>query len=227
MTGRRGTFLLAVYANIPAPIEDEFNRWYNQQHIPERLALPGFLSAARYETIPFPGFAGGRSVESLEGNPKYLALYELEDARVLESPAYLAVRQRNETDPWDQRLLSHLQVTIRAVYEQLLACGEPGDTHGPVFLSVHFDVPPDLDDEFNAWYNQDHLPNLSTVPGVQGARRYRRLSGNGPQYVAVYECDNDQVTTTDAWAKAANTEWTKKMRLHNLKPLVTMGRRIF
>jgi hypothetical protein len=166
MAGIRGKHLLTVYANIPATIEDDFNQWYNTQHIPERLALPGFLGAARYEAIIFPGFSSGGRFEYLEGNPKYLALYELEDASVLESPAYLAVRERNTTNPWDQRILPHLQVSVRAVYEQLLACGEPGDTHGAIFFSVHFDVPPELDAEFNVWYNQDHLPNLSTVPGV-------------------------------------------------------------
>jgi hypothetical protein len=227
MAGRRGKYLLTVFANIPAHLEDDFNAWYDKQHIPERLALPGFLGAARYQAIPFPGFPTGRAAETLEGNPKYLALYELEDASALESLAYLALRDRNKTDPWDQRILPHLQVAVRAVYERLLSCGEPGDTHGPVLFSVHFDVPVELDDEFNAWYDQDHLPNLSTVPGVHGARRYRRLSGNGPRYVAVYEFDNDQITRTDAWARAANTEWTQKIRGHNLRAIVTMGRRIF
>jgi hypothetical protein len=58
MAGTRGNHLLAVYVGIPSEIEDEFNKWYNTQHVPERLAIPGFQSAARYV--------------SLEGTPKRL-----------------------------------------------------------------------------------------------------------------------------------------------------------
>jgi len=46
---------------------------------------------------------------------------------------------------------------------------------------------------------------------VHGARRYRKLSGNGTKYLALYEFDNAQVRSTEAWAKASNTEWTRKI----------------
>jgi len=74
-------------------------------------------------------------------------------------------------------------------------------------------------------YNIDHLPKLAAVPGVHGARRYRKLSGNGTTYLALYEFDNAQVRSTEAWAQAANTEWTKKIRPH-LQPLANIGQRI-
>ena len=47
MAGTRGSHLLTVYANIPAEIEDDFNQWYNTQHIPERLAIQGFPGCDR------------------------------------------------------------------------------------------------------------------------------------------------------------------------------------
>jgi antibiotic biosynthesis monooxygenase (ABM) superfamily enzyme len=84
---------------------------------------------------------------------------------------------------------------------------------------------PEVENDFNEWYNIDHLPQLAAVPGVHGARRYRKLSGNGTQYLALYEFDNAQVRSTAAWAQAANTEWTKKIRPH-LKPLANIGQRI-
>jgi hypothetical protein len=52
---------------VTAPVagqEQEFNRWYDHTHLPEVLALPGFVSAQRYELV------GDR--------PSYLAVYELE-----------------------------------------------------------------------------------------------------------------------------------------------------
>ena len=69
---------------------------------------------------------------------------------------------------------------------------------------------------------------IPAVPGVHGARRYRKLSGNGTQYLALYEFDNAQVRSTVAWANASNTEWTIKIRSQH-KPLTNMtniGQRI-
>ena len=48
MAAKKGNGLLMVYCDVAAEHEDEFNRWYNDEHIPERLAIPGVLNAARY-----------------------------------------------------------------------------------------------------------------------------------------------------------------------------------
>jgi hypothetical protein len=209
MAGIRGKHLLSVYAGIPAEIEDDFNQWYNTQHVPERLAVAGFQSAARYA--------------SLKGEPKYLALYELEDARVLESPAYKKLG--DHPNAWDKRILPQLQVEARTVYERIFTCGEAAPEHAAFLLSVRLDIAPEVEAEFNEWYNVDHLPKLAAVPGVHGARRYCRLSGNGTKYLALYELANEQVPSTEAWSKAANTEWTLKIRPH-LQPRINLGKRI-
>ncbi len=114
MAGTRGNHLLAVYVGIPSEIEDEFNKWYNTQHVPERLAIPGFQSATRYV--------------SLEGTPKYMAFYELDSASVLETPAYKRLGE-NPSD-WDKRILPNMQVEARTVYECSLTCGEAGGGGG-------------------------------------------------------------------------------------------------
>ncbi len=210
MTGTRGKHLLTVYANIPAEIEDDFNQWYNTQHIPERLAIEGFQRAVRYE--------------SLKGEPKYLALYELDHPGVLETPAYLRLRQ-NPND-WDKRIMPELKVDVRGVYEQIFSCGEAPQAHAPFILSVRIDIPSEVEGEFNRWYNEEHLPQLSAVPGVACARRYRSVSGTGSTYLALYEMDHEHVMDTEAWSQAANTEWTNKLRPH-FKASINLGKRIF
>ena len=52
-----------VYVDIDAQHVQEFNEWYNKEHLPELLSVPGILSAARYEAV--------------KGGPQYLACYEL------------------------------------------------------------------------------------------------------------------------------------------------------
>jgi len=48
---KKGSALLMVWADVPPDKEQEFNRWYNEEHLAERLAVPGFLSGARYEAV--------------------------------------------------------------------------------------------------------------------------------------------------------------------------------
>ena len=70
MADKKGTGLLMVWADIPADKEEDFNNWYNTEHLAELLSLPGVLNAARYEAV--------------SSGPKHLACYELENAAVVD-----------------------------------------------------------------------------------------------------------------------------------------------
>jgi hypothetical protein len=61
---------LLAFTNPVIDREDEFNRWYDEQHVPDLLAVPGVVSAQRFALTDATG----------EGKPgwSYLALYELE-----------------------------------------------------------------------------------------------------------------------------------------------------
>ena len=49
MANKKGTALLMVFVDIDTEQDADFNKWYNEEHIPDLLALPGFLNGARYE----------------------------------------------------------------------------------------------------------------------------------------------------------------------------------
>jgi hypothetical protein len=72
---------------IPAAVEEEFNDWYNTAYIPPYLAVPGCLGARRFV--------------ALDGQPKYLTLYEFEHAGVSESEPWDKARDGN---PWSFRI---------------------------------------------------------------------------------------------------------------------------
>jgi hypothetical protein len=100
--------LLLTLTEPPPAMEEEFNAWYDEEHLPERLAIPGFRSATRWVAdVP-------------AGQGKYLATYELESAAVLQSATYLA-RFRNQS-PWSRRCLGKAVVFKRWACEQV----EPG-----------------------------------------------------------------------------------------------------
>ena len=67
--------LLIVVVDVDPEHEDEFNHWYDEEHIPEKRATPGFRSARRYSSHDVPG--------------RYLAVYEVDDADVVTSAEYM------------------------------------------------------------------------------------------------------------------------------------------
>ena len=122
--------LLLTLTEPPPAMEEEFNAWYDDEHMAERLAIPGFRSARRWIADVPPG----------EG--KYLATYELDSPGVLTSAAYLA-RFQNQT-PWSRRCLGKCVVFRRWACEQMgTADPHPGATHllcviaeSPISLTV-------------------------------------------------------------------------------------------
>ena len=188
MANRKGNGLLMVWADVPADKEPDFNRWYNEEHLAERLAIPGFLSGARYEAV--------------KGGPKHLAVYELENAAVMESPAYKTV-QANPT-PWTQRSGPQAIATtfIRNIYEMIhpRALPAPAAAAGmaPALQIGRMDVPAAVDAEWNQWYSTIYVPNYEKVPGVIRGRRYRAVVGH-PTYLTYYEFEHPKVSETDAW----------------------------
>ncbi len=113
-------FLLVTMQPAPA-FEEEFNAWYDSEHIPERLAVPGILTARRYVCA--------------SGHPKYLAMYDLESHAVMSSPAYVRVGYENAS-PWTKRVTSRVS-PHRATGDQIW----PGDRltrGGAAVLLVRF-----------------------------------------------------------------------------------------
>src|SRR2546426_4339922 len=94
-----GKGMLLTSMNIDAAHEAEFNRWYDREHLEERVAIDGFLEARRYVAH--------------EGSPKYLCLYSTATLDVLDSPVYRA-KLANPTD-WSKRTMARFKNMIRAV----------------------------------------------------------------------------------------------------------------
>ena len=102
---------------------------------------------------------------------------------------------------------------IRLEGDQIL----PGDGLAPrgaaALLVISMNPVPEAEAEFNAWYNEEHLPALGSVHGVLMARRYRG-QGATRRYLAMYHFASPDIRHGTAWKKAANTPWTEKMRPH-------------
>jgi hypothetical protein len=183
----------------PAPRdEEEFNAWYDTEHLAERLAIPGFRSARRWIDEAAP-----------PGTGKYLATYELAHAGVLHAPEYLAHVGENFS-PWSKRVLGRCALFRRWACEQITP-GDASPAPGAIALFVAIgDVAHSHEDEFNRWYDEEHLPLLARVPGVLGARRFRAEAGT-PRYVALYDLADPLAPQRPEWRAANETEWARRM----------------
>jgi len=96
--------ILLVTMEPPAVLEEEFNDWYDNEHIPERRSIEGFFNGLRMVCI--------------KGWPRYLAIYDLSNLSVLDSPGYLEVSGDNFS-PWSKRVLNRVRGQYRAAGEQI------------------------------------------------------------------------------------------------------------
>jgi len=182
----KGEGLFLVYTDLIDPkYEEEFNAWYNTEHLPELLTLPGFLDAARYVAT--------------RGSPKYLAVYELTSVGAVQTPEF----NRRKRTPWENRMSpratgkNRTRIVGRQIFPSTLE--NPDRGMAPALQIGRMSVPDSADAEWNDWYNTEYIPGYRTVPGVIYARRYRAVEGeNG--FATVYELVNDKVSESADWS---------------------------
>jgi len=193
------TGLLAVWMDLPQPLEDDFNRWYNEEHLVDRMAFPGFQRVRRYVSV--------------NGAPKYVALYDVTDEAMTSEP-YMHAR-KNPT-PWTQKVTAACTTNIRNEYKLVKSIGDSPSTPAPYLLMVCLETGDEHDAELNRWYDEEHLAALQSVSGCHSAKRYRGtdIAAGFPKNLAIYELDAPEVRTSAAWKAAADTPWTLKMRTY-------------
>ncbi len=89
--------------------------------------------------------------------------------------------------------------------------GHSGPLVAPFVYLVHTDIEPDLLDEYNAWYGEEHLPRLVKVPGILRARRFSALAG-APHFLTAYDLADRDAFESPAGLVARKTPWTERMR---------------
>ena len=192
--------LLFVLFDYSGAHEDEFHDWYDLEHVPERLSVPGFINAERWIS---------------DENPKLaVAAYDLTSPRVLYSPRYEAVGGANGS-AWTKRVTAMSQRLMRYEGEQLVPGDVAAPAGAPALLVASMNIDPAAEHEFNEWYNTEHLPQLAAVPGVLCARRFRASdTASERKYLALYHLTGPDVSRSAAWNTAADTEWTRRIRPH-------------
>ena len=192
MADKKGKGLFMVWVDIPADKEEDFNRWYNEEHLDELLAIPGVLNAARYVAV--------------SGSPKYLSCYELESVEVPDSPEY-RVHLDHPTE-WSKRVnLGGIATRLVAnIYRQIFPLEVSREVSqsdmAPALQIGRMSIPPEQEDEFNEFYNTMYAPNYEQVEGCRRFRRYSLYKGESPKYSVVYEFEHEKVSQSQEWLAA-------------------------
>ena len=100
-----GTTIMAVMMQVDPEHEEEFNRWYDEEHLLERMEIPGYISARRFK------------LEEGEGMLNFLCIWELEDASPLQSEEYQ--RQRERMTDLHRRANEVIKQRARGIYKQI------------------------------------------------------------------------------------------------------------
>ena len=134
-----GKGMLLTSMDIDAAHEAEFNRWYDREHLEERVAIDGFLEARRYVAH--------------QGKPKYLCLYSTATSAVLGSPTYRAVLA-NQTE-WSKANMARFENFIRAVARITISRGKG---RGAALGIVRFRPPAGGEDRLRAALDEQLNP---------------------------------------------------------------------
>jgi len=93
-----GAAAVTIWCDVAAEVRDEFEDWHTREHMPERLAIAGFLRGTRWRSEP-PG--------------SFFILYELDSPATLAGPAYLA--RLNDPTPWSRKMMPHHRNMVRSL----------------------------------------------------------------------------------------------------------------
>lgn len=136
---------------------------------------------------------------------------DLSTRRVVEHPARWLVLADYEAGLRDITLVDTGSPILAWDLEQILPRYQRSPANAGGVILVSMDVDAEREDEFNDWYNTEHIPLFLKVPSVISARRFHALSGK-PAYVALYHVDHTAVYSTPTWMAANTTPWILRLR---------------
>jgi len=208
------TIFAPMFTDFATDRRDATNRYFDLDHVPQRLSCPGFLAAERYElaSAPLPDAANQPF--------RYLNFYYLADAEVLASPAY--ARQFSSRSLWTQRTApAVVGATLRAAWVERPSpwahSFEPRPASGPTTLLMLLEdaVTPGEPGaapigELNRLLDEEIVPSWLSCPGFLSCRRYESGAVDvpgpnllpAPRFMTLYQLSAPEAVTTDAFRDA-------------------------
>ncbi|RDX52185.1 hypothetical protein K466DRAFT_566918 [Polyporus arcularius HHB13444] len=189
-----------------AVTEEEYHDWYDNDHVPLRIPTSAFQYWSRWVAVDAQ-------------KPAYFALYDVTDIAVV-----------NQPPDREKDILSRIGLIDRRVYEKVNVPVRPrkGDAYhvrslGPFVSPVLVHVPPEFEQDFNNWYNEEHIELLLKAPQWVRTTRYVYKEGGAsgideslkpkkvPKYLALHEWTDPSFMEAEEFKKAVATPWIKQV----------------
>jgi len=142
-----GQAVVLIWNDVAPEGREQFYEWHDKEHIPERLALPGFRR--------------GRRFVRPEHSPEWLTIYEAADLRAFVSPEYLA--RLNAPTPATVSALRHFRNTSRAACRVVHSVGSSTGGH---MLAMRLNVAAEHTEALCRYLRDDAFPRAMTRIGI-------------------------------------------------------------
>ncbi|CBQ70808.1 conserved hypothetical protein [Sporisorium reilianum SRZ2] len=224
--------LLVFMQPGPQVTLSEFHEWYDNEHVPLRIQrFTTFRSAVRYAVT-------STAITPTDGlTPKdttWGAFYTVSSNSTFADTAYTSLR--SERSAREAELFTRLALVDRRIYKleydsdaddrigaqrKRLGLGVQRAADTARYLVTNsVDVKDEVRDEYNKWFEEEHLPMLSKVPGWKRSRRFTLIDNgvNGldategmadavPKCLGLHEYDTDNPEDTQEYKDACSTPW--------------------
>lgn len=194
-----GAILFSEMTPEPS-FEADFHDWYDTEHIPVRMRAPGFVSAQRYHA---------------QSGPAYLAVYEMDHLGALDSSEYRVIKsQPSERTRWMLRNVRDFTRYLgREIHCRQRDTTDDSALDAPILYAVWFNVPPERADDFNSWYEQDHIPILLKCPDWRMVRRFEITDGEPERWthLALHYLNDLKALESPERQEARQTPWRDKL----------------
>ena len=142
-----GGAAVAIWCDVGSEVRDEFDDWHAHEHMPERLAIPGFRRGSRWLSV--------------DGKNRYFMLYEAEGLDTIASGPYL--ERLNSPTPWSRKMMSHHRNMTRSLCR---VQSSHGSGLARAMLTVRFSSMPDAEERLGLWLSMELLPRLPERRGL-------------------------------------------------------------
>ena len=146
-----GKAAVAMWWDVPPDVRPEWEEWHTCEHMPERLAIPGFLRGSRW----------------ISGESSYFVLYEVAELATITSGPYF--ERLNSPTPWSTKMMPHHRNMVRSLCLVRASYGKglPGWMNTVRFSSGSADLPG------GKGITNAHLLEAQPMPGVTEEQKIR------------------------------------------------------
>jgi len=169
------------YSNVNI---DEFNDWYDTEHIPERERTRGILNANRWLTT------SNRRIS--------VASYDLETIDVLAYPEYLAISGKN-LSPWSKRIVPACKQLLRFEGRQIYPGSGLASKSASLLLLIGVKLTPVLGLDTNEVYRA-HASRVEKIPGLEA--RFFKSTNESVDFLEMYELASAELLKSEHWRRA-------------------------